>query len=515
MMPFSVSRRCVPLRPLQALCVLLLLTPCVASAAEALCFDITLDAQVAQAPITGRLFVLTSQSGTSEPRFGPNWFKPEPFFGLDVRNFAPGEARRVDDSADGFPDRLSKLPPGKYRVQAVLDHSFDQQHHGKAAGNVYSAVAELNVDPAAPPQEPIRLVLNQVVPEAKFPDSQWVREVKLRSDLLSKFHGREVVQRCAVILPAGYYSNPQRRFPVVYIIPGFSGTHRDALRYSQGGPAAGEGEVELIRVMLNADCKWGHHVFADSATNGPRGQALVEELVPHIDATFRTVAAPTARYLNGHSSGGWSSLWLQVTYPETFGGVWSTSPDPVTFSDYQQVDLYASPPQSLYFDAAGQRRPIARNGATPVLWYESFGRMDDVIGRGGQLRSFEAVFSPLDEQGQPRKLWDRQTGKIDPEVARAWEAYDIRLKLERNWEQLGPKLEGKLHVTTGSLDTFYLDGAVAQLAESLERLGSDAEVTILAGESHSSLLTPELYRKMRRQMTAAYLKHHGEAAAAK
>ena len=80
--------------------------------------------------------------------------------------------------------------------------------------------------------------------------------------------------------------------------------------------------------------------------------------------------------------------------------------------------------------------------------------MDDVIGWGGQLGSFEAVFSPLDQNGHPRKLWDRSSGAIDPEVAKAWEAYDIRLVLERNWPVLGPKLKGKLHVIMGDMDTF-------------------------------------------------------------
>ena len=115
-------------------------------------------------------------------------------------------------------------------------------------------------------------------------------------------------------------------------------------------------------------------------------------------------------------------------------------------------------------------------GAIPVLFYDRFSKMDDVIGWGGQLGSFEAVFSPLDRDGRPRKLWDRSTGAIDPEVAKAWESYDIRLVLERNWPTLGPKLKGKLHVITGGLDTFYLEGAVELLKESLTKLGSDAIV---------------------------------------
>ena len=55
------------------------------------------------------------------------------------------------------------------------------------------------------------------------------------------------------------------------------------------------------------------------------------------------VADPRASFVGGHSSGGWSSLWLQVAYPETFGGVWSTSPDPVDFRDWQGTNFTPIP----------------------------------------------------------------------------------------------------------------------------------------------------------------------------
>jgi pimeloyl-ACP methyl ester carboxylesterase len=229
-------------------------------------------------------------------------------------------------------------------------------------------------------------------------------------------------------------------------------------------------------------------------------------MIPQIDAAYRTLAEPHGRFLMGHSSGGWSSLWLQVNYPDVFNGVWSSSPDPVDFRDYQQVDLYRHPPLSLYFDERGGRRPIAQKDEKPVLWYDSFGRMDDVLARGGQLRSFEAVFSPLDKDGMPQKLWDRTSGRIDPQVAKAWEAYDIRLVIERNWSVLEGKLAGKLHITTGSQDTFYLHGAVARLGETLKGLGSDAEVTIVPGKDHGSVLTPDYFRKVQRQMSERFRK---------
>ena len=101
------------------------------------------------------------------------------------------------------------------------------------------------------------------------------------------------------------------------------------------------------------------------------------------------------------------------------------------------------------------------------------------MGRGGQLYSFEAVFSPKGSDGSPRQLWNRQSGAVDPKVADSWRRYDIRLILERNWPKLGPKLAGKLHIYMGAEDTFYLEGATRLLGESLKKLGSDAVVEIV------------------------------------
>lgn len=479
-----------------------------AAAGEKLRFEIDLPEAVAKQPVSGRLFVFLSTRDRGEPRFGPSWFSPEPFFATDVKDFAPGETRAIDDAADGFPDELSTLKPGKYRVQALLDHDFYDAHQAHGVGNFYSKPLEVELDPAT--GQLVRLSLDQVVEAQKFPAGELVEEVEFKSELLSAFHKREVIDRCGVVLPKSYHDPKQkdRRYGVIYVIPGFGGNHRQAAGYARMYAPRAEGDEEFIVVMLSGQCKWGHHVYADSATNGPRGESLLKELIPLIDEKYRTVAEPTARFVTGHSSGGWSSLWLQVAYPETFGGVWSTSPDPVDFRDFQQVDLYADPPLSLYRDEKGERRPIARRGETPVLWYDSFGKMDDVLGRGGQLRSFEAVFSPLDKDAQPAMLWDRETGRIDPAVAEAWKKYDIRLRIEEDWDELKPKLAGKIHIVMGSLDTFYLEGAVRRLQEALTELGSDAEVEIHEGKDHGSVITRDLQAKIRRQMSEAFRRHH-------
>ena len=310
----------------------------------------------------------------------------------------------------------------------------------------------------------------------------------------------------AVLLPASYYDQPERRYPAIFEIPGFGGTH---LARQPEAPVQelNAGGVEFLRVTLDPSCPLGHHVFANSANNGPVGQSLVSEFVPEFDKLFRTVAAPTARFLTGHSSGGWSSLWLQVAYPDVFGGTWSTSPDPVDFRDFQQINLYRSG-ENMYRDSAGSRRPLARNGSQVLLWYDDFDHTEEVLGYGGQLHSFEAVFSPRGTDGNPLRLWNRQTGVIDTTLAKTWEKYDIRLVLERQWAQLGPKLAGKLHVIQGELDTFYLDGATRLLKESLARLKSDAVVEMVPGKTHFDLLTTELNQRLRAEIVQTFLQHH-------
>jgi hypothetical protein len=192
-----------------------------------------------------------------------------------------------------------------------------------------------------------------------------------------------------------------------------------------------------------------------------------------------------------------------VTYPDFFGGVWSTSPDPVDFRDFQRINIYNS--QSNFFaDESGKPRPLARMNGKPVLFYKPFSDMEVVMGHGGQLSSFEAVFSPRGADGRPQQLWNRMTGRIDPQVARSWEKYDIRLVLERNWKTLGPKLAGKLHVYTGSEDTFYLEGAVALLKASLAKLGSDAVIEIVPGRDHGTLRDEAMRQRIAREIAAAF-----------
>lgn len=462
--------------------LLLLLNPASAAAqAQPLEFRLTFDRGVSAQPFTGRVYVMLFKQDVKALRSGPNWFQPDPFFAQDVKDWQPGQPLVLNGKALGFPVTVDKVPRATYSMQAVMDFNRGDRSFSTADGNGYSHTLRRELDGAA--SGAVELRIDQVYKAKPFPETNRVKLVDIESKLLTAFHGRSTHLRAGVVLPRSFAAEPQRRYPVVYEIPGFSGTHFGAHAAAQRD-ATNVAGVEMLYVVLDPSCRLGHHVFADSANNGPCGRALIEELIPYLEAKYRGIGTSQARFVTGHSSGGWSSIWLQITYPEHFNGVWSTSPDPVDFRDFQRIDL-TKPDANMFLDARGEKRPIARMRGKPFLYYRPFSDMEEVMGHGGQLPSFEAVFSERGPDGRPRKLWDRTAGSIDAEVARTWERYDIRLVLERNWKTLAPKLAGKLHVWTGSEDTFYLEGAVIRLKEALARLGSDAVVEVFPGRDHN------------------------------
>lgn len=467
--------------------------------------DVSFDRSVHSEPFTGRVYIMFSRQ-SSRPASGPNWFGAEPFVSRDVKNLAPGESIRFDSNAPAgwltFPREWKPDLVRGLRSQAVARFNPWEREVGRAEGNGTSRVSA-PIDPDSPRFE---LVVNELNAAQPIQVTKWSKLLEVRSARLSEFYDRPVAVQAAVNLPASYYDQPERHYPVIYTIPGFGGTHRQGFRNRPVEEQNREG-VEFIRVLLDPSCPRGHHVFADSANNGPWGTALVEDFIPALESQYRAVPKPTARFLTGHSSGGWSSLWVQVTHPDFFGGTWSTAPDPVDFHDFQRIDVYRHD-ENMYTTPSGERRPLARQGNTPVLWYDDFAWMEWVLGPGGQLHSFEAVFSPRGQDGTPKLLWNRETGEIDRAVGLTWKKYDIRSILERDWKDLEPRLRGKLHVHMGDLDTFYLEGATIRLKETMTALTSEAVIEIHSGKDHSSVMTAELRARIRQEMVDQYLMHH-------
>jgi len=468
-------------------------------------FEAKFNPEIRSKPFTGRVYVFFNRNSRN-PRLGPGWFNPPPFIAKDVKNLKPNQTVTFDDSDEAnilaFPEPLSKLNLNGFHAQVVMRFNPFVPTVGTGAGNGYSNVVTLQDG------EKAVFKIGNLVKDREFHETKWVKLIRVKSKLLSDFFKRDVYAQGSVRLPASYYDQPNRRYPTIYRIPGFGGRH--FTRSNSPVREKNKNGVEFFRITLDPACGLGHHVFADSANNGPVGESLIEELIPAFDKKFRSIAKPSARFLTGHSSGGWSSLWLMTAYPKQFAGTWSTSPDPVDFRDFQRIDIYDSK-ENMFVDSDGKRRPLARRGRQVMIWYDTFSSMEWVLGHGGQLHSFEAVFSPKGKDGKPMLLWDRKSGKINQKVAQAWKKYDIRMILENNWKKLQPDLKGKIHVYMGDMDTFYLEGATILLKKSLDKLPLQATVEIHPGKTHFSLLSPKLRKRILADMVETFLKYHPHA----
>jgi S-formylglutathione hydrolase FrmB len=468
-------------------------------------FKVELAPTLSSTPVSGRLLIFMTKSTETMEVVQPSFFDLDKVWvaAREIRNLSPGTTIEINADTLAYPRAFSTAPAGDYQIMALLDvdHSFPYSEMGP--GDLRSSVVSA---PALKPGEasPLKLTLSKLISDDHpAADTASIRLVTFQSPSLSAFWGRPIMMRAAVVLPPSYATSATARYPVVYRIHGFGGTH---LRAWKSAPALlkqmADGTLpEMINVYLDGSCPMGHHEFADSANNGPWGQALTKEFIPYLESKFRMDALPSGRLLTGHSSGGWSTLWLQVTYPEVFGGTWSTSPDPVDFRSFSGADLTRLPVENFYSGPGGKPRNIFRYHGRDFFSWNQFAHFALVVGEyGGQIESFEAVFSPRGEDGRPMPLFDRETGAIDPQVQKAWERYDISRLLSSNWKTLGPKLRGKLHLVVGAADNFHLEEAVYLLRDTLKGLGSDATFEIIEGRDHMDLYQGDLGDRIVREM---------------
>ena len=450
-------------------------------------FTLKFDPALQTTPYSGRVYVVLAKgmSGRQPRMMMSDWFRGAQVLALDVASAASDGEISINSPALSYPAKFADIPPGMYTVQAVARRNPDSPTPGRGAGDLYSDPKPVNFGKAGNGDGggagSVTLMLNHAVSPREFKETDEAKLVEMVSPSLSAFAGREVKIRAGVHLPKEWKDAPERPYPTIYFFGGFGSDHFSIFRAGASFGAKAPGAVIVVPDPL---CFRGYCGFADSANNGPWGKALTEELIPEIEKRYHCGGEAGKRFVTGISSGGWASLWLQVVYPDFFGGCWSHCPDPVSFDDFQRINLYAKD-ANMFRDGEGKRRPLARDGDEVKLWYDDFVHQETVIGPGGQIHSFEAVFSPRGADGAPVPLFDHETGAVNTEVARQWEKYDIRQLLERDWATLGPKLAGKVHVFAGGADNFYLETAVEKLGATLKELGSDAEVLVVPGMVHS------------------------------
>jgi hypothetical protein len=482
------------------------------------------------APLDGRLILLLASDTRSEPReqVDPDEPLKNPYmFGLNVDGLKPSQAATVDDAAVGWPAaKLSDVKPGSYMVQAVLNryetfHRADgstvslppDQGEGQdwahKPGNLYSKPIRIHLDPAHPLTQPISLD-QEIAPIIAKPDTPFIRHVRIRSELLSRFWGRPMFLGAYVLLPAGFNDHPQARYPLM-VNHGHFPSGIDSFRttppdpnlkptYSERFHLAGYNKIQqeeayafyqkwispkfpryLVVEIQHANPYYDDSYAVNSANLGPYGDAINHELIPFIEKTFRGLGQGWARFTYGGSTGGWEALATQVFYPDMYNGAFAACPDPIDFRAFTVVNLYADKnAYVLQGQALTVERPAVRNYLGEVFATQRDANdMERVLGdRGrstGQYDIWQAVFGPLAPDGYPAPIYDKRTGDIDHHVADYWrEHYDLTHIIQRDWSRLGHLLAGKIHIYVGSADTFYLNDAVYFAQSTLESLRDPA-----------------------------------------
>jgi len=477
---------------------------------------IRVGASLVQEPIDGRLLLLISKDSNREPRFQVDGtsLNSAQVFGIDVEGVKAGDGRTFDRAVLGYPiESLTDLPAGEYTVQALL-HRYETfrlstghtvklpmdrgegQQWNLAPGNLYSAPQTVRWEGGR--GAPIRIDIDRVIPALKTPaDTKYVKHVRIRSELLSQFWGRDMFLGAHVLLPEGFETHPDARYPLIINhghFPADLGNWRETppdpavkCEYSARFQLDCYNRIQqqaaydfykewtgpnfprvLVIEIQHANPYYDDSYAVNSANLGPYGDAIMKELVPHIESKFRGIGSGWARATYGGSTGGWEALAVQMFYPDDFNAAYAACPDPIDFRAFTVVDIYKD--ANAYW-ADGPFMKVARPGHRNYLGHvqatvEQMNRLELVLGTktrsGQQWDIWEAVYSPQGPDGYPARIWDKRTGAIDKKVAEYWkEHYDLSWILRRDWNRgLGKKLEGKIHLYVGDMDNYYLNNAV-------------------------------------------------------
>ena len=469
----------------------------------------------------GRLLLMISDNNNAEPRFQINdSHNTQMIFGIDVESWNANEKIAIDADAIGYPIKsINEIEEGEYYVQAFL-HKYEtfnlstgytvklpmDQGEGQkwniSPKNLYSTPKKININKSST----ISITLdNEIPPIEPAKDSEFIKHVRIKSDMLSKFWGRDMYLQANVLVPHGFDKESRTRYPLMIFHGHFPNTFRGFRTTAPTAPKEdtiynsrfGITGYKYIQEKEAFDLykKWISNDFprflaieiqhqnpyyddsyaVNSENIGPYGDAITYELIPHVEKLFNGVGKPWGRFLYGGSTGGWESLAAQVMYPKEYNGCFAACPDPIDFRAFTVVNIYED--NNAYYHEGSYRKTLRagmRDGKGIIKNHLiQINQRESVLGSkgrsGDQWDIWQAVYSPSGEDGYPKPIWDRKSGKIDKEVAQYWkENYDLSYIMRRDWNKIGKDLEGKIHIYCGDMDNYYLNNAVVLTEEFLE-----------------------------------------------
>jgi hypothetical protein len=505
-------------------CLLVVFFSCTSNKKDTaeIAIQVSFSETVSSKNLDGRMLLMLSTNNEKEPRFQiGEGLNNQIVFGQNVDGLKAGENVTFDETIFGFPiSSLKDLKPGEYYIQALLHvyetfnletghtvklpmNNGEGQQWNSSPGNLYSTPQKVTV--TANGIENIAVVLDQIIPEIEEPkDTEWIKHIKIKSEKLSKFWGRDMYLGAHILLPKGFDEHPEANYPLMIFhghfpsdFGGFRTTPPDenlVPEYSERFDLEGYNIIEQ-QEAYNFYKRWNEPDFprfiiieiqhptpyyddsyaVNSASQGPYGDAITYELIPHIEKEFRGIGEGWARFLYGGSTGGWEALAVQVKYPDEYNGCFAACPDPIDFQAYCLTNIYEDK-NAYYYESEHKKLEVPAHrdylGNISSTLRES-NHLELVLGdnsrSGGQWDIWEATYSPQNKEGYPTRIWDKYTGEIDHKVAEYWkENFDLRHILERDWDKLGDKLKGKIHIYCGDMDNYYLNNAVYLMEDFLE-----------------------------------------------
>jgi len=484
--------------------------------------EVTFNNKLSNESFDGRLLVMISKDGSKEPRFQINDTEDTGILvGKNVENWKSGNVEGFNSKTLAYPiENLGELDNGEYYIQALL-HKYETfnlsngktvklpmdqgegQHWNTSPKNIYSKPIKINFKKNTTVKIEITEEIPPIEPEK---DTDYIKHVKIKSELLSKFWGRPMYLQANVLIPKDFKKESKTRYPLMVFhghfpksIGGFrtsppTAPKKDTIYNSRFGITGYKYIQEkeaydfykkwtsknfprfLVIEIQHQNPYYDDSYAVNSANIGPYGDAITYELIPHVEKMFNGVGKGWGRFLYGGSTGGWEALAVQVFYPKEYNGCFAACPDPIDFRAYTVVDIYND--ENAYYKEGSFKkilRPGIRDGKGHIkTQLIDMNRREYILGNnsrsGDQWDIWQAVYSPSDENGYPKPIWDKLSGEIDHDVAKYWmENYDLRYIMERDWDKIGNDLKGKINIYCGDMDNYYLNNAVVLTEDFLEK----------------------------------------------
>jgi S-formylglutathione hydrolase FrmB len=301
-------------------------------------------------------------------------------------------------------------------------------------------------------------------PAGRWVDHQ-IESALLRGNPLGDPHVRPLW----VYLPPGYDDEPERRHPSIYVIQGMTGqldmwTNRTAFRRSfpelLDDLFANQGCPPAIVVFVDCWTSYGGSQFLDSPATGRYHSYLCSEVVPFVDAGYRTVNGAAHRGIMGKSSGGYGAMVTPMLRPDLFGGLATHAGDALF--------------ELCYLPEFGNTVRALRDhhqGSFERFW-EDFRSRPAFSGKGDDdlVNSYAmAACYSADPDGTVRLPFDIDTGMLVPEVWERWLRWDPVRMVPKHADAL--RGLRAIYIDAGKRDEFFLDLGAEAFRRALAEIG--------------------------------------------